>query len=97
MHAPAVTATATVERAMQTRRRAARTGALPAGGFLRLDWLDNLALLKRHGRLLHNRFVAAQSVLNVDRRAEVPAEHHRLEVQPVARPDDCDPSTLCVE
>src|SRR2546429_2902288 len=95
MQPPAVMAI--VESAMQTRSGTARRNALFSGGFLRLDRPDNLALLQRHGRLFHDRFVAAQSVLNVDRRAEVAAEHHRLKVQPVARSDDRDARALRVE
>src|SRR3954464_12239293 len=83
--------------AMPARSRPTRTAALLSGGFLRLDRRDNLTLLQRYGRLLHDRFVAAQSVLNIDRRAEVAAEHHRLKVQLVARPDDGDARAMCGE
>src|SRR6266852_2364593 len=90
-------ATIATENAAQAASRTARTRALSAGGFLSLDRLDNLSLLKRHGRLLHDRFVAAQSVLNIDRRPEVAAEHHRLEMHLVVGADDCDARALCVD
>src|SRR5262245_64216528 len=63
----------------------------------RLDRLDNLTLLEVHGRLAHDRFVALQSGLDVDRGAEVPADRHLLKVQLVFRAHDRYAGALRVE
>src|SRR5258708_2071120 len=93
----------TARRTTSYRRRAAqrveplcaRASALRR--LLRLDWLNNLTLLEGHRGLAHDRFVAMQSGLDVDRGAEVPANRHLLKVQFVFRPDDRHPRALRVE
>src|SRR6266851_3989248 len=105
MQAPAIALT--VESAARTRKRR-RTrrprmldlgsrGALAAGGGRRLDGRDNLALLERHGGLFHDGFIALQPALDVDRRPEVPAEYHVLEVQLVSRTHDRNAGALGIE
>src|SRR5262249_4370651 len=64
---------------------------------LRGDRRDKLALLEGHRGLLHDRFVALQSGLDVDRGPEVPAELHRLKVRFVSRPHDRHPGAVRVE
>src|SRR5213596_2119904 len=74
-----------------------RTRALAPRRVLRCDRRDKFALLKGHRGLLHDRFVALQSGLDVDGGPEVPAELHLLKVQFVSRPHDGDPGALRVE
>src|SRR5207244_9919802 len=64
---------------------------------MRFKRLGNLALLERYRGLLHNRFVAVQSTLDVERDSEVPAEHDILKVQFVSLPDNDDARAFRVE
>src|SRR3989449_9771346 len=74
----------------RTRRSATRR-------VLRLDGGNNLALLERHGGLLHDRLVALKSGLDVDCGPEVAADHPLLKAQFVSRPHDRDLGALRVE
>src|SRR6266850_6365610 len=67
------------------------------GRVLGFDGRDTLAFLEGHRRLLHDRLVALQSSLDVDRGPEVATEHHLLKTQCVSCPHDYDPSALRVE
>src|SRR2546428_10134448 len=91
----------TAERAARKQSRSANwrecTRGLAARRGFRLDRVNKLTLLKRHGGLAHYKFVAAQSGLDVDRGAQVPAERHVLKVQFVSRTDDRHPGSLRVE
>src|ERR1700756_4822767 len=81
--------------AQRVEPRCAR--ALTLRRLLRLDRLNNLTLLEGYRGLAHDRFVALESGLDVDRGAEVPADRHLLKVQFVLRPDDRHPGALRVE
>src|SRR4029077_7415222 len=100
MQPPAITLTH--ESAARTTGRRARSRRYRTCGSAprrvsRLDRRDNLALLERHCRLLHDRFVPAQPGLDVDGGPEVTAEHHRLKVQLVSLLDERQPRALRVE
>src|SRR6266404_867437 len=82
-------------RATRGRRDGGRTS--PSRRVARLDGLDNLALLERYGGLRHDRFVTVQSGLDIDRSAEITADHDVLKVQLVSRPHDHHPGALRVE
>src|SRR5262245_6900852 len=79
------------------RNRRNRIRALAPRWVLSCDRRDKLALLEGHRGLLHDRFVALQSGLDVDGGPQVPAELHRLKVQCVSRPHDRHPGALRVE
>src|SRR5882724_12680438 len=64
---------------------------------LGFDRRDTLALLEGHRRLLHDRLVAPQSRLDVDRGPEVATEYHLLKTQRVSRSHDRDPGALRIE
>src|SRR2546425_9517358 len=93
--------TLTVASAPRTRSRPRncrnRTRELAPGRVLRCERRDKFALLKGHGGLLHDRFVAMQSGLDVDGGPEIPAELHLLKVQFVSRPHDRARGALRVE
>src|ERR1700681_325326 len=71
---------ATVTAATATTAKPRQPGPL-ATGLGGRDRLHDLPLLQRHGRLPHDRFAAVQSGLNLDRIAEIPADHDRLKVE----------------
>src|SRR5215831_12228522 len=73
------------------RHSRTRTRALAPRRVLRCKRRDKLALLEGHRGLLHDRFIALQSGLDVDSGPEVPTELHRLKMQGVARLYDRDP------
>src|ERR1700686_3602394 len=58
------------------------------------DRSHDLPLLQRHVRLPHDRVAAMQSGLNLERIAEIPAEHDRLEVECVPPPDSHAPRAV---
>src|SRR5712691_6691104 len=99
MQPPAITLTVASAARMQSRSRNCqhRTRVLAPRRVLRCERRDKLALLQGHRGLLHDRFVALQSGLDVDGGREVPAEPHRLKVQCVSLSDDRDPGALRVE
>src|SRR5437879_13866312 len=66
-----------------SRPRRDRIRGLAPGRALGFDRRDTLALLEGHRRLLHDRLVALQSSLDVDRGPEVATEHHLLKTQRV--------------
>src|SRR3989454_10259691 len=80
-----------------SRPRRDRIRGLAPGRALGFDRRDTLALLEGHRRLLHDRLVALQSSLDVDRGPEVATEHHLLKTQRVLWPHDRDPGALRVE
>src|SRR2546429_6537628 len=100
MQPPAMTHTA--PSAARTARGRSRLrpdrirGSAPGRG-LRFDGRDTLAFLEGHRRLLHDRLVALQSGLDVDRGSEIATEHHLLKTQRVSCPHDRDAGTLRVE
>src|SRR6266581_3768924 len=90
-HSPAKTARG------RPRYPRAGIGGSATGRVLGFDRRDTLALLERHRRLLHDRLVALQSSLDVDRGPEVATEHHLLKTQCVSRAHDHDPCALRIE
>src|SRR5258705_3620434 len=100
MQPPAMTHTAhSAARTARGRSRLRRDrirGSAPRRA-LGFDGRDTLALLEGHRRLLHDRFVALQSGLDVDRGPEVATEHYLLKTQRVFRLHDRDPGALRVE
>src|SRR5437870_13711925 len=81
----------------RSRLRPDRIRGSSPGRVLGFDGRDTLALLERHCRLLHDRLVALQSGLDVDRGPEVATEHYLLKAQRVSRPYYRDPAALLVE
>src|SRR5436309_6847494 len=69
----------------------------PSARLLRCHRLDNLALLKRHGRLRDDRLVAVQPGLNINRVAEVTPQLDLLKTDGVPLSNGCHPSALRIE
>src|SRR5260370_8669790 len=90
-------ATASAARLRQPDRGSDVRGIALTTGLSRCDRSYDLPLLQRHGRLLHDRFSAVKSGLNLDRIAEIPAEHDRLKVECVSTPDSHDPRPAGIE